>query len=469
MPDSQLTVAALIEDGNRLAEAGRLEEAKVAYEHACQKDGQSALAYFGLGTVQYQLNDDENAVEALTKAVKLSPDTPEIWNNLGASLGRSGNIRKAIIAFKNVCSLRPDHAAAAMNLGRLLLNEGEAEQAERWLRQANDVRPLHSETLRLMAEARVAMGQPRMAVTAAEKAIKADPNNWSARLVLGHAYLAVRKLDAARKALTLVLEHQPNHPEATYYLAETEEKSGRIDLAFISMLKLKRALALPVIAESHGTIATDRQRIETALAELPRSDVADPYGAGGFTNFYLAYQGQNDRILQQDVAKFYLETCPDLASSAPHVSSPPKRDRFKVAVLSSFMRNHTVGYLSRGLIENLDRKRFTVALIRSPLIPIDDPAAPAIAAMADEVIDLPDNLSAARTKVADVADVAADLIYFPEIGMEDPVYFLAFARSAPVQVVGWDHPVTTGIPNVVSFSPSQTWSQKILPPITVRD
>ena len=96
----------------------------------------------------------------------------------------------------------------------------------------------------------------------------------------------------------------------------------------------------------------------------------------------------------------------------------------------------------------LDRKRFSITLLRSPIIPVDDPMTRAIAALADEVIDLPDNLAAARILVA---ETEADLIYFPEIGMEDLVYFLAFARSAPVQVVGWGHPVTTGIPNVDVF------------------
>ncbi len=211
------------------------------------------------------------------------------------------------------------------------------------------------------------MGQPGMAVNAARQAISVDANNWTAHLVLGHAYLSIRKLEAARQELELVLQHLPGHSEATYYLAETEEKSGRIERArklfdrvmaldlapsFLTLLKLKRALALPVISESDESIALDRKRIEHALADLPRRQISDPYGSGGFTNFYLAYQGQNDRDLQQKIAHYYLDICPDLAASAPRVTAPQKRDRFKVAILTSFLRNHTVGYLCRGLIEH---------------------------------------------------------------------------------------------------------------------
>jgi protein O-GlcNAc transferase len=463
MPKPSNSLNDLLDRGHRHMEAGDLSAAKTCFEQACKLDPASTSALFGLGTVYYRLEDDEHAASALHNAARLSPEMPEIWNNLGAALGRAGKTEQAITAFRRVCHMQPDHAPAAMNLGRLLLNEGQAEEGEQWLSQSVKTRPKHGVTLRLLAEARLAMGQPRAAAQAAKIAVAVDPDNIEAHFALGQAYVSIRKLDAARHELRLVLGHNPDHPQATYYLAEIEEKSGRIDEArvlfdrvlaleidpsFRTLLKLRRALALPIISEDRASIEIDRARITQALDDLPRDPVDDPCMSGGFTNFYLAYQGENDRELQERIAQFYLDVSPELAFTAPHVHSPRKRGRFKVAVLSSFLRSHTVGYLARGLIEHLDRERFDVILLRSPSIPVADPVASDIAALADEVIDLPDNLPAAQ---AVVADVEADLIYFPEIGMENLVYFLAFARSAPVQVMGWGHPVTTGIPNVDVF------------------
>ncbi len=48
-----------------------------------------------------------------------------------------------------------------------------------------------------------------------------------------------------------------------------------------------------------------------------------------------------------------------------------------------------------------------------------------------------------------------DILFYPDIGMAPYSYCLAFARLAPVQVVCWGHPVTTGIPNIDYFLSSE--------------
>jgi protein O-GlcNAc transferase len=449
--------------GNDLLAIEAWPEAQRQFDQAHLLNPASPQALFKLGGAHFQQNQDIRAIEALSAASRLDPNDVEILNTLGAAYGRAGRIKEAVAAFQQAIQLDPNHSAVALNCGRLLFSSGSFLEAEAWLTKAASLRPGRAKILRLLAEARLALGQPRLAVTAGEQAVQADPDNAEAHLVLGQAYLSIRKLEAAHHHLTHFLSRTPDHPEGLYYLAETEEKRGHteiarhlyarvltldIDSAFRTLTRLKGTLTLPVINESVTSILEARERIKTALVTLPREPVADPYSSGGFTNFFLAYQGQNDKELQQHIAEFYLDCCPSLAAVAPHISNPPTRTKWRVAILSSFLRNHTVGYLCRGLIEHLDRDRFEVVLLRSPLLPIEDPVAPSLAALADQVIDLPDDYIKAQSMVA---AVAADLIYFPEIGMEDLVYFLAFARSAPVQVMGWGHPVTSGIPNMDAF------------------
>lgn len=452
-----------VRNGDLFLTSGAFGDAGLSFEKAHQLLPLSKSIAFKLGTAHYQNGNDELAIVALTKAHNLDTLDLNILNTLGAAYGRSGRTAESISAFGRIFELDPSHAAAAMNCGRLLLSIDRVEEAEAWLAKAVSLRPKHAETLRLLTETRLAIGQPRSAIQSGERALRLDPGNFSIRLALGQAYLSTRKLSLAHDMFLSALEKSPDHPQGLYFLAETEEKLGRTAIAkahylrvaaldiepgFQTLLGLKSVLTLPVISQDRSEIGENREDISKALIALPRGPVEDPYRAGGFTNFYLAYQSENDRDLQQGIAAFYLECCPALASTAPHIDAPAPHQKYRIGIVSSFLRNHTVGHLCRGMIEHLDRQRFEVVLFRCPILPVDDPFAPVLEKLADQVIDLPDDLEKARTKIG---SVEADLIYFPEIGMEDLVYFLAFARSAPVQVMGWGHPVTSGIPNIDAF------------------
>jgi len=63
-------------------------------------------------------------------------------------------------------------------------------------------------------------------------------------------------------------------------------------------------------------------------------------------------------------------------------------------------------------------------------------------------------LQAAREQIA---QLALDVLFFQDVGLEPLSYFLAFARLAPVQAVSFGHPDTTGIPNMDYFISSTNY------------
>ena len=81
-----------------------------------------------------------------------------------------------------------------------------------------------------------------------------------------------------------------------------------------------------------------------------------------------------------------------------------------------------------------------------------DAMAGTIAASADRAARLPAKLTDARRAIG---EAELDVLFYPDIGMEPMTYFLGFARLAPVQMVTWGHPVTTGIPNIDYFLSSR--------------
>jgi protein O-GlcNAc transferase len=69
----------------------------------------------------------------------------------------------------------------------------------------------------------------------------------------------------------------------------------------------------------------------------------------------------------------------------------------------------------------------------------------ALDAIDARVVEYPRSLFDARSAIA---AEQCDVLFYPEIGMDELTYYLGFARLAPVQCVSWEHPVTTGIPAI---------------------
>ena len=215
--------------------------------------------------------------------------------------------------------------------------------------------------------------------------------------------------------------------------------------------RLKIATLLPPIMLSTEAIGDTRRTLAQSLAALARQKlvIADPLKEANSTTFFLAYHGVGDLDLQQGLAGLYRRACPALRFVAPHCAGAPRQAagrKVKVGFVSNKLKNHTIGRLNRGLIENLSRERFEVSVFQFPHRP--DAMSRAIQECADNAVALPDDIGGARRLVA---ERELDILVYTDIGMDPVVYFLAFSRLAPVQCVTWGHPDTTGIDTIDYF------------------
>ncbi|MHB1204555.1 MAG: O-linked N-acetylglucosamine transferase family protein [Rhodospirillaceae bacterium] len=213
-------------------------------------------------------------------------------------------------------------------------------------------------------------------------------------------------------------------------------------------------LLLPRIAESVEQIRDVRARLVQGLDELDRMDgvIHDPPALTNDAFFYLAYAGENDRPVMEAARRMFRAHSPVLNYVSPHIEQTRARRREKgrpirIAFLSQFLCSHTIGRLNKGLIAGLDGTKFHVTVIHTAAAK-RDAMREAIDRAADATVTLPADLAAAQRVVA---DLQLDLLHFPDIGMNAFTYFLAYARLAPVQTVGWGHPDTTGLDTIDYF------------------
>ncbi len=292
-------------------------------------------------------------------------------------------------------------------------------------------------------------------------ALKEKPNDAGLLASLGKFLRVSGNTGEAKRRLSLAVALDPTQIEALLVLGNIhirECETGRalacFGLAQIyspqDWLRFKMATTLPPLVQSLAHIAVIREglgRALGALATVPLQVKNPPYD--GASLFYLAYYGQDDRSLYEAFAKLYLRFDPDLAGVAPHCIKPrsrAKEPRIKVGFISTFFYEHSIGRLTRGIIEGLDRSKFHVTVVM--VSHTKDALTDTIARAADRALEIPRDLDRARLVVA---REELDVILYPDIGMDSLTYCLACARLAPVQCLTWGHPVTSGIPSLDYF------------------
>jgi len=272
---------------------------------------------------------------------------------------------------------------------------------------------------------------PLDALALYEEALIFDPECLAARQNLG--YLCANRGDC---------EAAMSHYEELVRLAPTP------------LNQLLLATTLPVVYESSDALARWRERQLGVLRGMVASDIhVEAVERPLPTSFYWAYQGANDRevmtargrIIQGVVATLQLD-----AASLQRRRQARADGRWRIGLVSAYLRDHTIGRLNVGRVEKLDRRQFHLSLL-GPYRK-EDAIQKRFVAAVDRFAPLPPDLETARKLLL---EWDLDLLLFPDVGMDPLVSTLAFSRVAPVQCATWGHPDTTGSSTIDYFLSSE--------------
>lgn len=437
------------------------EEAMACFRRALALDLRFAEAEFNLGKLLHARNEIGEAEDHYRRALALDPDCAETHDNLGRLLADRGQLEQAQACHRQALMLRPDFAEAHGNLGNVLQKQGKLDEALACYRRALAINSRLPEAHINIGNLRVLQGHPDEAVEHYRQALALWPDSAPAHNGLGTALHDLgRDMEALthfQRALTL----DPRLIDAYCNLGDVMQEQGCVDeaasyyhrafeIAPADGLRLKLATLLPVIPDSVEEILARRRAFEQAIAGLARDGVrlSDPVKEVGRANFYLAYHGLNNRNLQVQIARLYETACPTLLWEAQHCRGHARRPGpIRVGFISKYLHRHSIGKTTRGLVQHLARDSFRIYALCVPPA-TDDEIASFTRSHADEYIELPATLEAARQRIA---ELELDVLFYQDIGMEPFTYFLAFARLAPVQCVSFGHPDTTGIRNMDYF------------------
>ena len=414
--------------GNILIEAGRAHDAMNCFERVILLDGQSAEAYHWFCRAASAMERPEEELKRLTQAIGACPDASGRLNMLAEALQELDRADVGLGIYDLALLIDPYCGRTHQARGLLLESLGRVDEAYSSLKRAvqleQDNGAAHDDLGRLCYE----QGHFDEAKSLFQAAVDKGGTFAMAHAHLGAMLAQEGLLEAA--AAQYEKAHSLN-PHAGY----------RVILATLA----------PVIPLSAEEIGSARSAMEHKIDEMLTQglSIGDPYRDVGKANFYLAYQGLDDRDIQVKLARFYERICPSLDFAAPHCRGRHERSgsgKIRIGFLSKHLRNHTIGNYMRGVIANIDRSIFDVRLFL--FAHKKDEISAFLEEHADGVTLLPETLFLARRAVA---AKELDILFYPDIGMDPFTYFLAFSRLAPVQCAFYGHPITTGIKTVDYF------------------
>jgi len=320
-PKKQLmTVQDALDRALKLLANGRMPRAEALAREVVAARPRHADARNVLGVVLYRQDRLEEAMKQVREAIRLNPDIPNYYCNLGEMERLSKNPDAAKTALERAIALDPNSTQAWNNLGIVHFDKREFRKAAECYEKAIAINPGYAEAYNNLGNAFRIFEGPQRAIVEYERAIEQRENYAEAYNNMGMALRDMAKLEEAEMAFHRAINFRPNYIEATNNLAnllifhkryedalrllgdllklhpkepQTLTNVARTQLLRGSNLQAERAVKA-VLQDSpesldalnlYGQICHELDRFDEALESLERALAIDPNNLEAL-NFY---------------------------------------------------------------------------------------------------------------------------------------------------------------------------------------
>ncbi|QDV91412.1 lipoprotein NlpI [Phycisphaerae bacterium RAS2] len=243
----------------------QFQQALEAAHKAVSIDPMSANAHTVLGHCFEELGLMEQAENAFTRGIELSPSDPR-YVFLGVSKRRLGKDDEAEIAFRSALWRNGKNEEAAFNLA-VCLREKSPDEAMSLLKQAVHIAPDYADAYREMSFILGRSGQYAEAILCARNAIRHNPEDAWSWVYIAAALAEIQEHDEAERAYLKAIELDPTEPAFCFLLGNYYRHLCIIDKAVRAYqsaidldpenLKYKSSIAIVTQEQHRGDKALD--------------------------------------------------------------------------------------------------------------------------------------------------------------------------------------------------------------------
>ncbi len=415
-----------------LSEQGKHAEAVASFRRAVARNPQFVEAHYNLGVGLQALGAWDEAANCYARVIALKPDFTEAYANLGIIRCEQGRLEDAAILYGRALIHNPRYAEAHNGLGNVLRQQGKVDEALACYQRALELKPDFVEAHDNIGILLLERGSPQDALSHFERALAYRPDHAPAHSHRGNALKEMGEPTEAVASYRRAVALAPGDPDAR--------------------LGLVTAM-IPLVADSASTGSEAIGAFTRSLEDVAAWSDTHPGMLGNSVGrnlpFYLAYRPGDIGAALARYGDLMSAAAAAQWPAAATSGSAPRRpgERVRLTIVSGHVSRHPVwDIVLRGMLAHLDRGRIHITLCHTTST--TDEETVWASTQVDRLVQGPKSMQA---WLDEIAHDLPDVLFYPEVGMDPITWALAALRLAPVQIAGWGHPVTTGLPTMDLF------------------
>ena len=310
---------------------GNFATARRKYFSLLDKSYQKQLCILNIGDCYLAERKFQEAEETFTKAILLYPDSFRCWQKLAESRKELKKVAKEIQALKRAYSLSPQSKNIRDSLVDAYIRGGSTRRAYELIKTFN-LRQATGGNLLKFGRVCLEIGDLSKAVWCFEQLIKREEKLPETHFLLGNAMVFQKRFNDAVKAYRTAIEFRNDWPEAISNLINSK------------------------------TFLCDWKERNEDIIKLTNYVSKNRVASGAFELAGLQLSEKKVCELANIRTQAVIEKVQPIYDKLRSDHSKTDRSKKRIGFLSSDFRNHAVGYLIVGLLENLDRKKYQIFL-----------------------------------------------------------------------------------------------------------
>lgn len=269
---------------------GRFNDAEEYYKRIVANDAYSFKAHLSLGTIYSDLKRYDEAIEELSTALKLSPNSAVAYHALGRIYIKVGKYNEAIDVYTKYLSKYPGDYRAYYNIGMALYNLNKNKEAIEAFERALEIQPNYFEAKYNIGVIFDEMSKTEEAIKVFREVIDAKPDFVDAYNNLGIILSTKERYLEALNVYIGGLKKNPNSYSLYYNMGLTLSAMKRYDdavEAFRNAIDIKSDEY--EIYYHYGTALTQTERYSEAAAAFKKAIKYKPDYAECHYNLSVVY------------------------------------------------------------------------------------------------------------------------------------------------------------------------------------